>query len=101
MEEPLHIDAFPAEARHVYAGFWLRVLAVLADSLAMFIPFGMVMFVVIVVNKLVSAAEKLDPVSLMLAVLLPVAIIAPVLYFALMESSLGRPRWARSLRVSM
>lgn len=87
MEEPLHIDAFPAEARHVYAGFWLRVLAVLADSLAMFIPFGMVMFVVIVVNKLVSAAEKLDPVSLMLAVLLPVAIIAPVLYFALMESS--------------
>lgn len=71
----------------MYAGFWLRLVATLIDMLAMYIPFGFVMFAVIVVSKLVSAAKGYDSITLILAVAPPVGFLLPVLYFSLMESS--------------
>jgi uncharacterized RDD family membrane protein YckC len=83
MEEAQHLPTSPA----VYAGFWLRLVAALVDSLAMFIPFCMILFVSIFLSKLAGSAERRDPALFMLAFLPPVGILATILYFALMESS--------------
>ena len=87
METRLQPQVLPGESHVIYAGFWLRLAAALVDSLAMFIPFCTVMFVVIVIIRLVSATERSDPAVLMLAIIPPVIILAAALYFALMESS--------------
>jgi uncharacterized RDD family membrane protein YckC len=77
----------PVAAPTVYAGFWLRIAAALIDSLAMFIPFCVTAFIVIVTAKLVSAARGYEPAVVILAVLPPVTIIIASFYFAAMESS--------------
>lgn len=71
----------------IYAGFWLRFVAALVDSVALFGPFVVVGFVVIVIIKLLSATKGYDPAILILAVWPPVAVIGTWLYFSLLESS--------------
>jgi uncharacterized RDD family membrane protein YckC len=87
MEKSQHAQLAPAESPVVYAGFWLRVVAALVDSLAMFIPFCIVAFIVTVIVKLVSTTRGYEPATVILAVFPPVAIVATWLYFAVMESS--------------
>jgi uncharacterized RDD family membrane protein YckC len=87
MEESQHIQAATAEFPVIYAGFWRRAVAALIDSLAMFMPFCVVAFIVIVVVKLVSVSKGYEPAVLILGVLPPVVIVVTWLYFALMESS--------------
>lgn len=87
MEKSQHAQVAPAESPVIYAGFWLRLLAALVDLVAMFIPFGIVVFIVVVIVKLVSATKGYDPATVILTVLPPVAIVATWLYFAVMESS--------------
>jgi len=96
MDKSRHAQLAPVESPVVYAGFWLRVVAALVDSLAMFIPFCIVAFIVTVIVKLVSTTRGYEPATVILTVLPPVVIVATWLYFAMMESSswqatLGRP----------
>jgi len=70
----------------VYAGFWLRLVAALLDVLAMYMPFGFALLVVMVVTKLVNR-EGYDPVVMFLLASPMALIVGTWLYFALMESS--------------
>jgi len=70
-----------------YAGFWLRLGALLVDLVASFIPSCFVAFIPIVIIKLVSATRGFDPAVLMLEVLPLLGVVATWLYFAGMESS--------------
>jgi hypothetical protein len=45
----------------VYAGFWLRVAAVLVDCVAMFIPFCIIAFIVILMTRLGQRGKRLRP----------------------------------------
>jgi uncharacterized RDD family membrane protein YckC len=76
-----------AEAPAVYAGFWLRSAAALIDALAMFIPFCIVAFIMVVIFKLASAAKGYDPALVILAVWPLVMIVMTSFYFAFLESS--------------
>jgi uncharacterized RDD family membrane protein YckC len=87
MEKSQHAQVAPAESPVIYAGFWLRLLAALVDSLAIFMPLCIVAFIVIVFVRLVSATKGYDPAVVILTVLPPAAIVATWLYFAVMESS--------------
>ena len=87
MEKSQHAQVALTESTVMYAGFWLRLVAALVDSLAMFIPFGFVAFVTTVIVKLVSATKGYEPATVILTVLPPVAILTTWLYFAVMESS--------------
>lgn len=87
MEKSPHAEVAQTELPVAYGGFWLRLVAALVDSVAMFIPFCIVAFIVTVVVKLVSAAKGYDPGTAILAVFPPVAIVGIWLYFAVMESS--------------
>ena len=73
----------------MYAGFWLRLVAATVDLMAMFIPLCMVAFILTVVSRLMSAAKGkvYEPATTILAILTPLLIVAPWLYFAVMESS--------------
>src|ERR1700680_82522 len=82
-----HVQDVPPGSPAVYAGFWLRFATALIDCLALFIPSGWIVLIVIVTARLVSAREGYDPGAAILAVLPPVIIVATWLYFALMESS--------------
>jgi uncharacterized RDD family membrane protein YckC len=87
MEKSQHTQVDSAESAVLYAGFWLRLVAALVDTLAMFIPFCFVAFIVTVIVKLASASKGYEPATAILIVLTPVAIVATWLYFAVMESS--------------
>jgi prepilin signal peptidase PulO-like enzyme (type II secretory pathway) len=82
MEKSQHTQVDSAESAVLYAGFWLRLVAALVDTLAMFIPFCFVAFIVTVIVKLASASKGYEPATAILIVLTPVAIVATWLYFA-------------------
>jgi uncharacterized RDD family membrane protein YckC len=85
MERSHPSDSAKTETSYVYAGFWLRVVASLVDLLAMYMPFGLIFLVVIILTKLV-ARKGYDP-RIMLLESPIVIIVATWLYFAVMESS--------------
>jgi uncharacterized RDD family membrane protein YckC len=80
-------DRVSAEEPAAYAGFWLRVAAILIDCGAMFIPYCFLAFVAVVVSRLVSASKGYDSGLAILAVLPTVTVLAAYFYFAVMESS--------------
>jgi uncharacterized RDD family membrane protein YckC len=97
MEKSPHAQVAPAESPVIYAGFWLRLLAALVDSVAMFMPFCIVAFVLIVIVRLVSTTKGYEPATVILTVFPPVAIVAIWLYFAVMESSSWQATFGKKL----
>jgi uncharacterized RDD family membrane protein YckC len=87
METSPHAAIPLTEPPAIYAGFWLRLVAALIDSVALFIPLCAIAFVAMVTVKLVSATKKSDPSVLLMAVLPLALMVGTWLYFAVMESS--------------
>jgi uncharacterized RDD family membrane protein YckC len=87
MEESQYAQFTREGVPAIYAGFWLRLVATLVDSLALFIPFCIVEFIATVIVKLGSASKGYEPGAVMLLVLPLMAIVATWLYFSVMESS--------------
>jgi uncharacterized RDD family membrane protein YckC len=82
-----HASSFSVGAPAAYAGFWLRVAAILIDCAAMFIPFCFVAFVALFLSRLVSTSIGFEPAGVILAVLPSATVLAACLYYSLMESS--------------
>jgi uncharacterized RDD family membrane protein YckC len=70
-----------------YAGFWIRLAAALLDVLALYMPVGFALFLVMVVTKLANARKGYDPAVMFLMASPMVLIAGAWLYFAVMESS--------------
>lgn len=78
-----------------YAGFWLRVVAAIIDSLILGIPLGAIFFAMIVsaIPFIQGAVNTQNPVAVMIAILprimffLVIYLVASWLYWGLMESS--------------
>jgi uncharacterized RDD family membrane protein YckC len=70
-----------------YAGFWLRFSAALIDAVTLFIPLGVVTFVVGLVIRLATVGTTHDPATLIIAILPPVILAVVWFYSAAMESS--------------
>jgi uncharacterized RDD family membrane protein YckC len=86
METP-HAVNFVKTETAVYAGFWLRLVAVKFDAAAMFFPLVFLSFVVVFLIRLVSAWTGYHPGVMFLTSLPIIIIVGTWLYFALMESS--------------
>ena len=87
MEKLPHAEIAQAESPVIYAGFWLRVVAALVDSLTLFIPLCIVASIVLLIVRLISAARGGYPTVLIISVTCSALMIATWLYFAVMESS--------------
>jgi uncharacterized RDD family membrane protein YckC len=71
----------------IYAGFWLRLVAALLDLLALYMPVGFALLIVMVVSKLVNAGKGYDPAVMFLMASPMALVVGTWLYFAAMESS--------------
>jgi uncharacterized RDD family membrane protein YckC len=77
---------------HVYAGFWLRVVAAIIDGLVLGIPLGFIGFLLIV-SAVPFLAHTRDPMAVVMTILprilflLIIYLVASWLYWGLMESS--------------
>ncbi len=76
----------------LYAGFWLRLVAAIIDGLVLGIPFGVIVFMLII-SAVPTLTHSRDPMTIVLAILpriffiLLLSLVASWLYWALMESS--------------
>jgi uncharacterized RDD family membrane protein YckC len=71
----------------IFAGFWLRTAAALIDVSVLFIPIGWIFTFLLIAIKLIFGSND-DAYTIAILVSFPsVAILATVLYFAVMESS--------------
>ena len=76
----------------LYAGFWLRFVAAIIDGLVLGIPFGIIVFILII-SAVPTLMHTQDPMTIIVAILPRIFFITLVvlaaswLYWALMESS--------------
>jgi hypothetical protein len=64
MEAPRFSDIAGTEGGCVYAGFWRRLMAAIIDAVTLYMPFALVLSIVILLIKLVRAKNGFNPANM-------------------------------------